>query len=98
MTTWTPGQWLKVICEVACNFTTTNWSAVAVTLHPNKEHLLDFSSVFIIGDTQQTPAGIEVSPELTAVDSDGGFLLLARCVHPSHFLPKGQVIAQPFHC
>lgn len=46
----------------------------------------------MVGDIKHKPLEIEIA--LGILPSDLEFALLARCVHPSHFRPMGQVIAQ----
>lgn len=75
------------------HFSNTNWRVLpASLLHLGPTTGLDFKLV-VIG-CKSTPIEIEISPEVTTSDPEGGLILLARCVHPPFFLPQGQAIAQ----
>uniref|UniRef100_A0A8C3EM58 Uncharacterized protein n=1 Tax=Corvus moneduloides TaxID=1196302 RepID=A0A8C3EM58_CORMO len=56
----------------------------------------EFTYLFVIGDTRETPAGIEVTPTLMKMDQNVCSNLIVQCIYPPYFMPKGQVIAQAF--
>ncbi|KAL2294574.1 hypothetical protein Nmel_008313, partial [Mimus melanotis] len=90
---WGPHPPFGLILTDNVLFETQDWQLVQVgPQFPGLFAGLDCTYV-ILGDAKHTPQEIEIVPMSQPVCPDG-FSLLARCVQPLYFLPKGQPVAQ----
>lgn len=75
-------------------FNSSCWTMIA--MGPTKGELV-FQELdckyLVIGDTKSTPPEIQISLATLSADLEG-LCLLACCIHPPFYLPKGQTIAQ----
>lgn len=74
-------------------FNTLDWQVVAVDPGQVTNLQQPDCKYLVIGDSKHTPPEIKIAHGVLPSEPER-IVLLARCVHPLFFLPKGQVIAQ----
>ncbi|RMC21101.1 hypothetical protein DUI87_01958 [Hirundo rustica rustica] len=74
-------------------FNTPDWQVVTVDPGQVTNLQQPDSKYLVIGDSKHTPSEIEIAPGPLPSGPEQ-LALLAHCIHPPLFLPKGQVIAR----